>query len=210
MTPLEIANLGLGWLARPRIASFDDATKVAERVKDAFDGLRDAVLEDRDWTFAVSRRLLPRHPVAPEFGYRSRYEVPGDLLRVVTIEDPSDAGLDAFAASLYPVSGGIRWEVEGGFILADTGAAELRTRGIARVTDPTRWSAGFCQALAARLAADLCVPLTENRSLQSDMWALYETKLNAAAANDGRQGRSQRLTASTLKARRFGYGVSGY
>jgi hypothetical protein len=209
MEPLEIANLGLGWLGRSPIASFDEASKVAERVKGAFDGLRDAVLEDRDWSFAMSRRLLPRHPLPPAFGYTSRYEVPEDLLRVVNIEDPSAAEVDGFAASIYPVVGGLRWELEGGFILADTSVAELRVRGVERVEASARWSPGFCQALAARLAADLCVPLTENRSLQADMWTLYEKKLNGAAANDGRQGRSQRLTASTLKARRYS-GGGGY
>ena len=88
------------------------------------------------------------------------------------------------------------WEKEGKEILANVGV--LYVKYVWRVTDPTAFSSAFVQTLAARIAADLCIPLTENRSLQADMWTLYQDKLMDAAATDGMQGRQQPLRSNAL------------
>lgn len=203
MDPVAIANLGLGWLGQGRITSLEDGTTTAERVNDAFAGLRDAVLEDRDWTFAMERIAVNKEAAAPVFGYTSKYAIPSNVLRVVSVSDDASA-VDAFAYSVgLASSSGLDWVKEGRSILANTSAATLNVLAVVRVEDVALWSPGFCQALAARIAADLSVSLTENRSLQADLWKLYEGKLRDAAANDGRQGRSPRLRNSTLALRRY-------
>ena len=63
--------------------------------------------------------------------------------------------------------------------------------GIQRVVDTAAFSPMFSQALAARLAADAAISITNNRALQSDMWNLYGVKLAQAAARDGGQGANE-------------------
>lgn len=205
MEPVDIVNLGLGFIGCGPIASFDEETKLAARVKGSFDGLRDKVLEDRDWTFAIGRLAAQRDAAAPAWGYPSRYELPADVLRAIEVVDSSGAGsIDAFAAGLYPVGGGLDWQKEGRFIVADTRADQLYVRAVMRVTDARVWSPSFCQCLAARVARDLCLPLADNHALFRDMASLYRDELLEAAANDGRQGRTQRVGANRLASARRG------
>ena len=67
------------------------------------------------------------------------------------------------------------------------------------VVDPARFSPGFVQALAARLAADLAIPIAESRQLQSDMVQIYAAKLVNADTLDSMQGRNQPITSNRLK-----------
>ena len=55
---------------------------------------------------------------------------------------------------------------------------------------------------AARIAAELCGSLTENRARSADLWNEYQAKIRDAAANDGRQGRSQVTVAHSISDRR--------
>jgi hypothetical protein len=207
MDPTDIANLALGWLAVSKIADLDtDPGRPAELMRDAFAGLRDAVLEDRDWSFAMERYQIDKDAAAPVFGYSSRYLLPSEVLRVSTAEEATDgATFDAFAMSTWPEdfsASGLDWVKEGRFILANTSAAKLNVRAVKRVEDTTIWSPAFCQALAARMASDLCNAITEDKVLARDNEKRYLDKLQAASSSDGRQGRAQRLKSSWLQRRR--------
>lgn len=205
MDPLQVVNLGIGWLGKDPIVSLDNPSgKPAERLAAAFAGLRDAVLEDGDWTFAIERLSLDKDAVPPAFGFTARFVLPARVLRVITAEEPagSAGAVDAFAASLYGRSSGLEWQKEGRHVVANSSAAKLNVRAVVQVVDSNLWSPGFCAALAARIAAEFAVPFTENRSLQADMWSLYRAKIHEARFNDGRQGRSERLRANALAARR--------
>ena len=185
---VEICNLALGWLGCNLIISIDDETAEASLCKVNFPLLRDAVLEARAWTFASKRTTLPPTvgglPAEEVFGYASRFTVPADCIRILMAGSTPN-----FYDRMY-------WEKENDEILANVGI--LYIKYIWRITDPTKFSSSFVQALAARLASDLCIPLTENRSLQADMWTLYQNKLADAAATDGMQGRQQPIRSDAL------------
>lgn len=185
---VEICNLALGWLGCNLIISIDDDTVEASLCKVNFPLLRDAVLEARAWTFASKRTTLPPTvggvPAEEVFGYASRFTLPSDCIRVL------------MAGSTPNFYDRLFWEKENDEILANVGI--LYIKYVWRITDPTKFSSSFVQALAARLASDLCIPLTENRNLQADMWTLYQNKLADAAATDGMQGKQQRLVSDAL------------
>lgn len=205
MNPVDIVNLGLGWIGKDPIAALDNPVgKIAERVSAAFPGLRDAVLEDGDWTFAMERLALNRVAGAPLFGFSAWYDLPPRVLRVVTAQEPGGApgAIDAFASKIYGPSNGLDWKKEGRRIVANTGAATLHVLAVVQTPDSALWSPEFCQALAARVAANLSQGITENRSLNADMWALYRELVGLARMNDGRQGRSEQRRANALAARR--------
>ena len=207
MDPVAIANLALGWLGCDRITQFENPTQKTEQLlADQFEGLRDAVLEDGDWTFATKRLVVVPDPnQVPAFGYGAAFPVPATVLRVVQVLPGGGAPtLDAFAASMSPdFEASIDWRYEDRCVLVEAGYTSLNVKAIVQVPDSTRWSPSFCQALAARIAADLCVPISGDRALSVDLWKLYEGKLKTARSNDGRQGRSQVIRASSIARRRW-------
>ena len=182
----DICNLALQWLGEDPILTFEDApepesdTYARKRslCKLNYPNARDAVLEDGDWTFANRFYNLgqladpikndPRPPITG-----NAFQVPGDVLRIIQCDDGS-ANWNLPWIKLED-----RVFIEAEQCYADT---------IVRIEDSIRYTPGFVQALAARLAADLAIPVRDSRSLQQDMWALYQSKLAGALANDGRQG----------------------
>lgn len=187
MDPLDIANLGIGWLGKKPLTAMTDNASVAS----AFDGLRDAVLEDRNWTFAMSRWQVVRNAVPPAFGYSNAYgPLDSSIIRVVHASDPDEH------------DDRLEWEPEGRRVLANSDAAKLNIRALVRVKDSSLWSPSFCQALAARIAADLCIAMTNNRALAADMWKLYEAKLEIASGNDARQGSPGKIRSDYFARKR--------
>lgn len=189
MTDIEIVNLALSDCGAPLITTFGDGTASAQVANAKYVGTRDAVLEAREWTFAKSRALLVRDPVAPAFGYSYRFIIPSDVLRVPRIYDSADADAS-------PLAGWIR---EGSFILTNTEViyAELQKRVGEGMFSPT-----MVLALAARLTSVFAIPLTENRQLAKDSWDRYTDLLREAGALDGGQGTTQTLRPPNLPGRR--------
>jgi len=203
---VSICNLALGWLGANLITSLNDDNREAQLCKTNYDDIRDAVLEEREWTFAVRRLTLPPMVLQPVYGYRNQFLLPNDVLRLLNVPntqftDPSAAILGGGPSGIHegpdqqPQLATYRVEsiespsANGTVILANTD--RIICRVIWRVTNIDLYSPLFIQALAARIAADLTIPLTQNRALQRDMWQLYERKLNRASAMDGIQGRME-------------------
>jgi hypothetical protein len=185
MDQVGICNLALGWLGVKPITAMDDATTEAELCDANWDVVRDAVLEARQWTFAVERAQLAADASAPISGWTARYQVPADCIRVLS----ADLGDD---------TNEIDWQREGQFVVCDE-ASPIFIRYLKRVEDTLLWSPSFCLAMACRLALVLVVPLVENRALQADLWKLYAQAIRDASALDGMQGRSTQRQTSTLR-----------
>jgi hypothetical protein len=179
-----ICNTALAWVGGSLIMSLGDDTNEARLCDAVYAGVRDAVLEAHDWTFAITRRNLPMSAASPDNGYANAFAIPSDILRITDVNDGQD------------------WRVEGDSIVTNEGSCKIRA--VARITDPNRFSSLFVQALAARLAADLAIPLAQSRLLQQDNFTIYENKLAQAVANDGMQGKSRKITSSWLRGSRTG------
>lgn len=193
---VTICNLAIGWLGGTLITSLDDGTIEADLCKANFDPARDAVLEDRHWTFATERAVLTPTTEEPVFGRENQFLIPRDTIKLQRVNRTGryeDNDLD--------------WVREGRFIIA----AEERvyvwyTR---RIEDTNEFSPNFVQALAQRLAADIAIPLTESRTLQQQHWELYQMKLDDAGATDGMQGRALQTESTRLLRARFGGVATG-
>lgn len=198
-SPVEICNQALSWLGAKRIMSIDDNTDEARLCKANYIPLRDAVLEERTWAFADASLAL----TAPEdhaWGTGYRYAIPTDVLKIYRVfRDVSNSGNPAQAD----------WQREGNSIIAaHNGTCYCKATMI--IADPNLWSSMFVQAFAARMAADFAIPLTRSKSLQRDMWQLYEAKLLAACSSDSSQGRSMRTNSTELIGARHRSGGASY
>ncbi len=200
VSSVSICNQALGWLGEDSIITLDPpiTTKSQQLCADNYPDLRDAVLEEREWTFAVRRFELTPLVATPVYGYPNQFLLPNEVLRVLNLPWGST---DIFGG-LLGLAGGASadlqqqfpdWRVEsidsGTVVLANLD--RIRIRCIVRIVNEKLWSPMFVQSLAARIAADLAMPLTNNRVLQKDMWNLYEMKLGKAATMDGMQGSNE-------------------
>lgn len=179
---VSICNKGLGWVGGNRILTLDDGTTEANLCKDNYDSIRDALLEDFDWSFAIDREKFPAASEAPDFGFSKKFPIPHYALRVIEV---TSGGKD------------IDYRVEANHILADEDAIEVVF--IRQITDPNKLSPLFREALAARLAADFAIPLAKSRSLQEDLWRLFDAKLSEALNVDSMQGSQRKIKSTRLK-----------
>jgi hypothetical protein len=184
---VSICNLALYHVGESRITSLSEDSTGARLCNEFYAPMRDAVLEDRDWKFAGKRQQLGLLAAAPAFGYAYRHQIPADCIKVRdvrrdTLENdrPND----------------LEWVREGDVILSD--ATPLYLRYTYRETNPNKFSSGFVTTLAYRLASSLAIPIQQSRTLQDQMWNLYQQALQAAGQSDGQQGTARKLNASKL------------
>jgi len=182
---VAICNQALSWLGGDKIISLDDDQVEAKLCKANYDLLRDAVLEDREWTFAVARIEPPLLVNAPVYGYSHAFQISPNVIRVLQVTDSKSHNWSK-----------LDWLREGGTIVTD--AARIWARVLVRVTDTTKFSPAFDQVLAARIAMDICLPLTNSPKMMERMTALYGEKIRLAASTDGMQGRSYRTRSDSL------------
>jgi len=188
---VSICNQALGWLGANLITSLDDETTEAVLCKANYSHLRDAVLEEADWTFATRRFKLVKSPNEPVYGYANKFQIPNDALRLISATNREDNRNDTDEFD---------WRREENFILAND--AVVYSKIVVRITDPKRFSFMFIQALAYRIAAELATPLTESRTKEEKMQQMYEHRINKAKASDGSQGKSDRIKSNSSILRR--------
>jgi len=185
VSEVSICNQALTFLGQKPITSLSDANTTAEWMRNNYPFIRDAVLEERMWTFATARASST---TLDRDAWDTAYAHPAPLNWISVFRIYRNSGISTLTS--------IDWRLEDGNILCSE--SNILLWGLKRVTDTGKFSPLFVQALAARIAADACIPLTENRQLQVDMWGLYGDKLREAAARDGQQGSNDMITQSRL------------
>ena len=200
VSEVSICNQALTWLGSDTITSLDDDSRQANWMKANYPFVRDAVMEERMWSFAVDRAVSTVADM-DAWGGMFVHPKPTEWMSVFRVYKTLTAGGEGVPDASY--------RMEGGNVLSKYSTVYLW--GLKRISDTGAFSPMFTQALSARLAADAAIPLTENRQLQADMWALYGDKLVAAASRDGQQGANDYITQRRLTSARFagGYVADG-
>ncbi|MEQ1866567.1 MAG: hypothetical protein ABL996_18170 [Micropepsaceae bacterium] len=174
---VSICNLALQDLGRGlAITALDENSQAARACRLRYPFARDACLRAYNWNFAAARASLPALAEAPAFGFAHAYQLPGDCLFVREV-----AGDDACA-----------WTVERGRLLTDLGAP-LNVTYTRAETNPASFDALFTETLAARIAADVAVSLTESTGKAQALWQVYQSKLAEARRRDAQEGASERI-----------------
>ena len=176
LSEVAICNLALQDLGRGlMITALDENSQAARACRLRYPFARDACLRAYDWNFAAARASLPALAEAPAFGFAYAYQLPPDCLFVREVE-----GDDACA-----------WTVERGRLLTDLGAP-LNVTYTRAETNPASFDALFADTLAARIAADVAVSLTESTGKAQALWQVYQSKLAEARRRDAQEGACER------------------
>lgn len=163
---VEIANRALQKLGAKRITSLSQDSVNARACNNCYEILRDAELRAHPWAFALSRATLAADAVAPSWGRANAFQLPSDFLRLIEPYPEDNTNY-------------LDWIIEGRKILTDF-AAPIYIRYIAQVTDPNQMDVLFREALAARMAMEMCEELTQSNTKVANLLIGYKDTIREA------------------------------
>ncbi len=166
---VDICNRALDKLGHGAITSLTDDTKASNLCSRTWDIVRDQVLRDHPWNFAVKRATLAPSATAPDWGFSYQHPFPSTFLRLIEVRDLSTG----------------EYQVEGRFILADSDT--LYIRYIAQITDSREYDSLFVDAVATRMALEMCEALTQSNTKKDLLSKEYEDSLLRAKRADGQE-----------------------
>lgn len=166
---VDVCNRALDKLGHGAITSLSDGTTAANLVDRNWPLVRDQVLRDHPWNFAVGRKILAPDSTAPVWGFSYKHPLPADFLRLLEVRDLS--------ANEY--------QVEGKFIYTDEDT--LYIRYIKQVTDPNQYDALFIDVVSSRLAYELAESLTQSNKKRELAWSEYLDGMTRAKRVDGQE-----------------------
>lgn len=147
-TIVDIANAALLKLGASPIMSLEDGTKEAATCKIRYQFVKEAVLRMHPWNSASKRMTLSPTSTAPDFGYAYQFPLPTDYVR--TIKSSAED-----------------YCIEGKQVLSNDTSIDLKyVSGTALEGDLDPL---LCDAIATRLAWDICYPITQSLSLKESL-----------------------------------------
>jgi hypothetical protein len=150
------------------ITSFQDGTAEAELAAALYAPTRDALLAAHGWSFAMKQAALARLADPPGVDFAHGFALPDDFLRALSLGTGGRGR-------------GLSYRIQQGQLLADAPAVTLTY--VERAAEG-RFPAFFDAALIARLAAEFCIPLTENTSRAETLLKSAEIEFRRARLID--------------------------
>ena len=193
-SPVVICNQALSWLAATRIIELGEDTPEGRLCNENYDPLREAVLEEHEWSFAIRRTVIGA-PLDDDEDTRDAYDGMNRFL--LADEEGVVRVLQVSGNSQFNDADNTEWYMEQNHII--TPLERIYVRYIFSLIDTTKFSSAFVQALAARIALDLALPITESTERATAMFQLYTQKLQIAQNLDGSQGRTRRIRSTWMK-----------
>lgn len=152
----DVMNRALTKLGDSRITSPTDDDEKAIVLNAMFDTLRDAELRKNNWNFAIKRDQIAALVSTPSFGFEYEYQLPGDCLRILMIDDR----YVGYSLAGYRTLPEQDWQIEGRKILTDI-AAPLKIKYVYSVTNVGDWDPLFVEYFACSLAFEAAERLAQ-------------------------------------------------
>lgn len=182
LSNIELCSAALVKLGAEGISSFGDGTAEADVAGTLYDIVRDGLLGVHPWSFATAYAELVQLPTTPLTDFEYAFDLPADFIKALS------AGNECRGrGAVYQVIGR---EVH-------TNYEELVFAYIKRA-DEADFPTYFVSALVNRLAAEFCLPLTENASRSELLFKVADTELKLARLIDSQQDTPPRVEDFTL------------
>lgn len=170
MSQTSICNRALALLGANRITSLADETPEAQSLANVYRESLRSVLEECAWSFALKRTQLNRLVLEPSWGGGHYFELPSDFVR------------------LFEVDRDARYRIEGRYLATE--ATEIGILYVYMCEDPNVYTSAFTEALACKLAHDVCFDLTNNANRQTELLRLYKGEFLPVAKNRNSRDRT--------------------
>lgn len=207
MSQIAIWNLALGHLGdEATVSSPDEQSRQAELCGQFYPVALKRLLEMFPWNFASRRIALAVSEEEPWASWRFAYTRPAEALTVFAVVSPDatdDVASAAYANSIFEVGSlgtvatGQNFEIEAnaaGELVIFSNVEDAVARYTVLVTDTTKFSGLFTDALAWLLASYLAGPILKGETGRSEARKLlqeFALAYNSAATADARQRRAQ-------------------
>jgi hypothetical protein len=170
---VDIANAGLLKLGTSGIASLTDGSTEARAMSSCYDRILLAELRAHPWKFAIKRGTIPQLSEAPAWGYPYQYQLPADYLALVEVGE----------AWCWDREDEATWKIEGRRLLTRI-VSPVKLRWVALITDAAAYDALFVEALACKLAHEVCQRLTQSDSSKDRLLNDYGRAIREARRVD--------------------------
>lgn len=161
-TDVELCNAALIKVGASRIAAFGTASLEAEVAATLYPIARDNALSAHPWSFTLRRGSLERLTTKPLADFNRGFRLPTDFLTALYIENRGSSP---------------RYALVGQELQTDSDTVVLTYQ--ARIAEAD-FPPYFRAALVAKLAAEFCLPITENSSRAEALDHLAERELERA------------------------------
>lgn len=186
-----IVNRALIRVGGSRITSLESDPGQGVTARIIYDQARDSLLVEEDWHFASARfGPLTATGNTPAYGYTYQYNLPSKFLhlRWVGTDPGGKLQLD-------------KYELEGGFLLADS--QNVYMRYTKRIEDTTKFYPLFVDALVAKLAMEFAISIAESGTLYDRMENSYRRVIDDATSADAIQSKTRKTTTTRRTRRRY-------
>ncbi len=161
-----ICNRALQKLGAKSITSLTEDSVNARECAACYEDLRLSELQSHRWNFAIQRDALAADATAPAWGRANSFELPATCLKLLA-PYPEDNLNDR------------DYIIEGRKILTNE-SAPLYVRFVADVTDPNVMSPIFREALACKMALEMCEKLTQSNTKKGAIAQDYDLEIKRA------------------------------
>lgn len=185
LSEIDIINRALYKIGDQRITSRGENNSRARLMDEIYDGVRDELLRECPWNFAVKRDTLSANPTAPIYEWATAFNIPADFLYMVSVESNS------------------AYRLEGNQILSNK-ENSLNITYIRRVTDTTEFDTGFADTLASKLAYEGASRITADNALQDRLFSAYNLTLVRSKKTDGQEDDSRAYPTDDWELSRSG------
>lgn len=179
VTDTSICNSALAKLGAERIVSLDADNNRAKLLKEQYEKIRNDLLYSHPWNFAISRVQLAPLVTPPIADFSHQFQLPADCLRVIGSDLPQE----------------MDWNVEGRLILCNSDS--LKIKYIRLEEDTSKYTPGFVEVLACKIAADCAYSLVQSTTLADMLYKKYEFQLRQARSFDAQESVGDRVYADT-------------
>lgn len=182
LTDIALCSRALIRIGAAPISSFEEGSAESEVAGALYGPVRDGLLSAYPWSFATGQVALPRLAESPAADYAYGFTLPDDFLRAISAGNGGRGR-------------GLRYRIARGVLQAN--AEEVMLTYIFR-PDESGFPPFFDAALMARLAAELCIPVTENTSRAEALYRLADLEYQRARQIDAQQDSPGRLESFSL------------
>ena len=186
LTQIGICNSALYKVGADPITSLADGSRAANILSNFYNVLRDEVMSQAPWRFALQQVQLSVPTVTPPpFGYNYAFPLPADCLRPLKVNDN-------------------HWSVIQGNLVCNSPMINLLYIQLQNGNEAT-WDPLFAETLSLRLAMEIALALVQSAPLQATMEKMYMEKIALARSTNAVVGTPERLVADQWSGARKGY-----
>ena len=182
LSDIDHCNRALITLGDAPIDSFADGTSQSEIAGALYPSIRDALISSYGWRFAKGQAALAQLADAPVADYSNAFALPPDFLR-------------ALSAGTGGRGKGLNFRISQNNL--QTNASSVLLTYIYRPLEQ-EFPPYFSSVLIARLAAEFCIPVTENTSRAELLRQIANTEFAQARQIDAQQDTPARIDDFSL------------